>query len=49
MWCDCAGVYSSPPKEKVKPACEQTIQMDVDPLTVNQMKLNPKPDSGALD
>lgn len=26
----------------------QTIQMDVDPLAVNPVKLNSKPDSGAL-
>ena len=32
-----------------RPATEQTIQMDVDPLAVNQMKLNPKPDSGAIE
>lgn len=32
-----------------RPACEQTTQMDVDPLAVNRKKLNPKPDSGALD
>lgn len=35
--------------QKARTASEPTIQMDVDPLTGNQMKLNLKQNSEALE
>lgn len=45
---DCAEVYSAAFR-KASPASKLTIQMDADPHTVNPVKLNPEPDSGALE
>lgn len=45
---DYAEVYSIA-FQKARTASELTIQMDVDPLTGNQMKLNPKQNSKALE